>query len=241
MTIPGDTTSADEAALAFSALQDDASEAPDRGGAAQRKGAPGKARVERLIRDKEVADALAQTSAAQADALRQRLQNAGRPQDYRTPEDYTRAVAEQAVREVGAEILARQAEQAREIAARAAYDAWGEATAAFREKVPDFDEVAHNPNLAVTPIMAEAIRETPRGAEIAYYLGKNPGEAARIAALPPVSQVMAIARLETRLDTAQAAVSRAPEPIGALTGRGGNAGKPLDQMTFDEYRRARGY
>ncbi|ADP72502.1 hypothetical protein Rvan_3317 [Rhodomicrobium vannielii ATCC 17100] len=137
MTTPDDTPSADEAALAFSALQDDASEAADRGGSAQRKGAPRKARVDRLIRDKEVADTLAQTSAAQAQQLRQRLQSAGRPQDYRTPEDYTRAVAEQAVREVGAEILARQAEQAREIAARAAYDAWGEATAAFREKVPD--------------------------------------------------------------------------------------------------------
>ncbi|MBT3070945.1 hypothetical protein KKP04_08700 [Rhodomicrobium sp. Az07] len=241
MTTPDDTTSADEAALAISAFQDDASEAGGRNGPAQRKGAPRKARVDRLIRDKEVADALAQTSAAQAQALRQRLQNAGRPQDYRTPEDYTRAVAEQAVREVGAEILARQAEQAREIASRAAYDAWGESTAAFRERVPDFDEVAHNPNLAVTPIMAEAIRETPLGAEIAYFLGKNPGEAARLAALPPVSQVMAIARLEARLDTAQSAISRAPEPIGALTGRGGSAAKPLDQMSFDEYRRARGF
>jgi len=241
MTHPDDTSSADEAALASFVRPDDSSDAETGTPRTARKGSPRGTRVERLIRDKEVADTLAQTSAAQAQALRERLQAAGRPQDYRSPEDYTRAVAEQAVREVGAEILARQAEQAREIATRAALDAWGEATAAFREKVPDFDEVAHNPNLAVTPIMAEAIREAPRGAEIAYYLGKNPGEAARIAALPPVSQVMAIARLELRLDAAQAAVSRAPEPIGALTGRGGSAGKPLDQMSFDEYRRARGF
>ena len=83
-------------------------------------------RVHQLIRDKRTAEALATNSAAQAAALRGRVQSAGRPQDYRAPEDYTRAVAEQAVREVGAEILARQASQAQQIAARAAQDAWAE-------------------------------------------------------------------------------------------------------------------
>ena len=91
-------------------------------------------RVQKLIRDKQSADAFAASSAAQAAALRERFQNAGRPQDYRAPEDYTRAVAEQAVREVGAEILNRQASQAQEIAARAAQDAWEESTAEFRIK-----------------------------------------------------------------------------------------------------------
>ena len=62
-------------------------------------------RVQQLIRDKRTAEALAANTAAQAAALRNRSQSAGRPQDYRAPEDYTRAVAEQAVREVGAEIL----------------------------------------------------------------------------------------------------------------------------------------
>jgi hypothetical protein len=198
-------------------------------------------RMQQLIRDKQVADALASSSAAQAAALRERLPAAGRPQDYRAPEDYTRAVAEQAVREVGAEMLARQASQAQEFAARAAQDAWAESTAEFRQKAPDFDAVAHNPNLAVTPIMADAIRESSKGAEIAYYLGKNPGEASRIASLAPVSQATAIARLETRLGTAQRSVSRAPQPVGTLSGRAGGGGKALEDMSFEEYRRARGF
>ena len=199
-------------------------------------------RVQQLIRDKRAAEALAATSAAQAAALRERSQSAGRPQDFRAPEDYTRAVAEQAVREVGAEILARQASQAQEIAARAAQDAWAESTAAFREKAPDFDAVVHNPNLTVTPIMADAIRESSRGAEIAYYLGKNPVEAARIASLPPVSQATAITRLETRVvGVGSASVSRAPQPVSTLSGRSGSAGKRLEDMTFEEYRRARGF
>ncbi len=198
-------------------------------------------RVQKLIRDKQTADALAASSAAQAAALRERFQNAGHRQDYRAPEDYTRAVAEQAVREVGAEILSRQASQAQEIAARAAQDAWVEFTADFRQKVPDFDAVAHNPNLAVTPVMADAIRELSRGAEIAYYLGKNPAEAARIASLAPVSQATAIARLESRAGSTHASVSRAPQPLGTLSGRSGGAGKPLEDMSFEEYRRARGF
>ena len=107
--------------------------------------------------------------------------------------------------------------------------------------MPDFEAVAHNPDLTITPVMADAIRESHRGAEIAYYLGKNPAEAAKIASLPPVSQAMAIAHLEARLGAIQTNMSRAPEPVPTLSGRSGGTGKPLQDMSFEEYRRARGY
>lgn len=241
MTEHDEISSVEDAALA-SAAQSEPTE--NEGGAAPitpPQEADRSGRVQQLIRDKRAADALAASSAAQAAALRDRMQHAGRPQDYRAPEEYTRAVAEQAVREVGAEILARQASQAQEIAARAAHDAWTESTAEFRQKAPDFDAVAHNPNLTVTPVMADAIRESSRGAEIAYFLGKNPTEAARIAGLPPVSQATAIARLESRLSAGLASVSRAPQPVGTLSGRSGSAGKRLEDMDFEDYRRARGF
>ena len=198
-------------------------------------------RIRGFIQQKQAADALAARSTAEAAALRHGSQNAGRPGDYRAPEEYTRAIAEQAAREVGAGLLARQAVQAQELAARAAQDAWAETTAEFRQRVPDFDAVANNPNLAVTPVMADAIRESARGAEIAYYLGKNPGEAAHIASLPPVSQATAIARIEGRLGAGGVSVSRAPEPVGTLTGRSSGSAKPVEDMDFDEYRRFRGY
>jgi hypothetical protein len=198
-------------------------------------------RLEQLMREKRAAETVAARSMAEAAALRERLQQPGRPQDYNAPEEYTRAVAEHAVREVGVDMLARQASQAQQIAAKASQDAWMEATADFRQKVPDFETVAHNPNHPVTPIMADAIRESDRGAEIAYYLGKNPAEAAQISALPPVSQATAIARLEQRVGAASVPVSRAPEPIGTLSGRSGSAGKPLEEMDFEDYRRARGF
>jgi hypothetical protein len=243
MTGDDEIPSADEALLASSANQ---SESSDSDGGAEAVAAPPQdgereGRIQQLIRQKQTADAVAARSAAEAAALRERIPNPGRPQDYRAPEDYTRAVAEQAVREVGADMLARQAAQAQEFAAKAAQDAWLETTADFRQRVPDFDAVAHNPNTAVTPVMADAIRESSRGAEIAYYLGKNPAEAAQIAGLAPLSQATAIARLESRLGPASVPVSRAPQPVGTLSGRGGSAGAALEDMDFEDYRRARGF
>ncbi len=234
------TPSMDDAALA-SSREDSTNEndGPAGATAASQQTLEGESHLAELNRRKHLAEALAARSAAEAEALRR--QGPGRPEDYRAPEDYTRAVAEQAVRDVGADLLARQAAQAQDFAARAAQDAWAESTAEFRRKVPDFDTVAHNPNLAVTPIMADAIRESSRGAEIAYYLGKNPSEAAKIASLPPLSQATAIARLEGRLSNGQASISRAPQPVGTLSGRGGSGGQALEDMSFEDYRRARGY
>jgi len=237
----GNIPSVDDATLASFTESEPSGNEGGTGGPASPPPPAQNARVQQLIREKAAADALAARSTAEAAALRGSAQAPGRPQDYSAPEDYTRAVAEQAVREAGAGMLARQAAQAQELAARAAQDAWTEAAAEFRQKVPDFDAVAHNPNLAITPVMADAIRESGRGAEIAYYLGKNPAEAAQIAGLPPVSQATAIARLEGRLAAGTSSVSRAPQPVSTLSGRGGSQAKPLDDMDFEEYRRARGF
>lgn len=228
MTAQDGTPSVDDDALASPAQtnpgqgEEDAGSTASPGQASAREG-----RIRELIHQKQVADAVAARSAAEAAALRNGLQNPGQPRDYRAPDDYTRAIAEQAAREVGAGLLARQSAQAQEFAARAAQEAWSESAAGFRQRVPDFDAVAHNPNLSITPIMADAIRESGKGAEIA--------------ALPPVSQATAIARIEGRLGTNAVSVSRAPQPVATLSGRGGSAGKPLEDMDFEEYRRARGF
>jgi hypothetical protein len=242
MTAQDGTPSVDEDALASPAQTNPGQSGDDAGS----PGTPGQAaaregRIRELSHRKQVADAVAARSAAEAAALRSASQAPGSPRDYRTPEDYTRAIAEQAAREVGAGLMARQAAQAQETAARAAQEAWSETAADFRQRVPDFDAVALNPNLAITPVMADAIRESGRGAGIAYYLGKNPAEASRIAALPAVSQATAIARLEGRLGAGAVSVSRAPEPVSTLSGGSGGGGKTLEDMDFEEYRRTRGF
>ena len=49
-----------------------------------------------------------------------------------------------------------------------------------RSKYEDFEQVAYNPNLKITTVMAQSIQASDNGAEIAYYLGANPREAERI-------------------------------------------------------------
>jgi hypothetical protein len=48
-------------------------------------------------------------------------------------------------------------------------------------------------------------------------------------------------RLESRIGEGAAPASKAPPPFTALSGRGGSAGKTLEDMNFEEYRKARGF
>ena len=102
-----DSSSVDDAALASAgqmeanATEGGALPSPKVNGGEPARGS----RVHQLIREKHAAEALATRSMAESAALRERLQNPGRPQDYRAPEDFTRAVAENAVaKRVGADL-----------------------------------------------------------------------------------------------------------------------------------------
>jgi len=43
-----------------------------------------------------------------------------------------------------------------------------------RGKYDDFEQVAYNPNLPITNVMAETIHSSDIGPDLAYYLGSNP-------------------------------------------------------------------
>ena len=188
----------------------------------------------------------AELAAADLAKLEPILNKQLRIEDFDANEKYINAVTEQAVARARAEIhrsTFAQAQQAAEAAGKAAWDA---RTADFRQKVPDFDAVAHNPNLAITPVMADAMRQSDLGGEVAYYLGKNPSEAMRIARLNLVGQVRALVALESRITKAQDAAkakkaSAAPTPAETTPKGGGVASKSLDDMGFEEYAKARGY
>ncbi len=93
------------------------------------------------------------------------------------------------------------------------------------EKYDDFKQVVENPALHITPIMAETIRASEIGPDVAYYLGSNPREAEKIAALPPFLQAKEIGKLEVKL-TASPPVrktSSAPPPIAPVTSRTSSA------------------
>jgi hypothetical protein len=90
-----------------------------------------------------------------------------------------------------------------------------------REKYDDFEQVAYNPNLPITTVMAQTIQASDVGPEVAYHLGANPKEAERISRLPPFLQAKEIGKLEAKLiaEPPTKKTSTAPAPIAPVTAR----------------------
>jgi len=90
-----------------------------------------------------------------------------------------------------------------------------------RSKYEDFEQVAYNPKLPITNVMAEAIKSSDIGPELAYHLGTNPKEADRISKLSPLAQAKEIGRIEAKLaaDPPVKRTSSAPAPISPVSAR----------------------
>jgi hypothetical protein len=91
-----------------------------------------------------------------------------------------------------------------------------------RTKYEDFEQVAYNPKLKITQVMAETIQASDMGPDVAYYLGTNPKEAERISKLAPFVQAKEIGRIEAKIaaDPPVKKTSSAPAPFQAVTPRG---------------------
>jgi len=94
---------------------------------------------------------------------------------------------------------------------------------AARDKYEDFEQVAYNPKLPITDVMAQTIQASDNGPDIAYYLGTNPKEADRIARLAPFLQAKEIGRLEAKVasEPVTKQTSKASAPISPVTPRNG--------------------
>jgi len=90
-----------------------------------------------------------------------------------------------------------------------------------RGKYEDFEQVAYNPKIPITNVMAEAIQHSDIGPDVAYFLGSNPKEAERISRLSPYAQAKEIGRLEAKLADSPPVkkTSSAPTPITPVTAR----------------------
>jgi hypothetical protein len=100
-----------------------------------------------------------------------------------------------------------------------------------RAKYDDFEQVAYNPSLPITNVMAEAIQSSDIGPEVAYFLGTNPKEAERISKLTPYVQAKEIGKIEAKLadNPPVKKTSSAPTPITPVTAR--TTGSPAYDTT----------
>jgi hypothetical protein len=140
------------------------------------------------------------------------------PDQYATTEEYVDALTNSKAQQI---VQQQQfAKQQQEL-----LGSYHDKEEAARDKYEDFEQVAYNPKLPITDVMAQTIQASDNGPDIAYYLGTNPKEADRIARLAPFLQAKEIGRLEAKVasEPVTKQTSKAPAPISPITPRSGGS------------------
>lgn len=161
--------------------------------------------------------------------------------DYSDPAEFDRANLRHAVKEARADELKAERDATAEEALADKAAIWQAQVSEARENYPDFDAVALRADLPISREMGDIIAESHRGAEMAYYLGKNPDEAKRISQLPPLKAARELGRLEAELTPKPRKISNAPPPVQTVTASGGGKTADLSKLGYDDYRKAMGY
>jgi len=145
-------------------------------------------------------------------------------EQFESPEAYADALAYKKAEELIAQ--RDQARQQSEI-----LETYHEKEEEARNKYDDFEQVAYNPKLSITTVMAQSIQASEVGPEVAYYLGANPKEADRISRLAPILQAKEIGRIEAKManDPPVKKTTSAPAPISPVTAR--SSGSPAYDTT----------
>ena len=140
------------------------------------------------------------------------------PDQFTTTEDYVEALTTSKAQQIVQQ--QQYAKQQQEL-----LGSYHEKEEDARGRYEDFEQVAYNPKLPITNVMAQTIQAADNGPDIAYYLGTNPKEADRIARLTPILQAKEIGRLEAKVasEPATKRTSSAPAPISPVTARGGHS------------------
>lgn len=159
---------------------------------------------------------------------------------FTTPEAYDEAVIAWATKqgeEKGkAEALEANRRSAVQAQAKALVDSYQERKAAFEAEHDDFAEVAEADDLPISIPMAQALMLAENGPQVAYHLGQNKDEAARIAKLDPAAATFEIGKLAAKLSSPQATPRpRKHNPITPVGAGGADIVKSPDEMSMDEY------
>jgi hypothetical protein len=231
--------------------QEDAAPAkPGKGGSRAR-------RIDRLTRENEELRRLLAQPAKPQDKPSEPAQAAapGKPklEDFTTLESYQEALTDWKLDQ--REQTRKEAEKrtAAEETVRKEQDSWAKREKAARKAHDDYDDLIDTVKIPAGPgVLAarQAMLEDDNGAELLYYLAKNPKELERIAGLAPASAAVAIGKLSAKFDHPPA-----PEPPGKprITGApkppppSGRAGKtasddpndPEVQKDFPRWAKAR--
>lgn len=142
------------------------------------------------------------------------------PDNFATTEEYVEALAEKKAAD-----MVEQREKSRQATTIEATFRDREDEA--RDRYADYEAIAYT--APISDLMAEVIKASDIGPDLAYHLGKNPDEAERIASLSPLLQAKELGKLELKLaDLPKQGkqTTKAPAPISPVTP--GGAAKVFD-------------
>lgn len=125
---------------------------------------------------------------------------------------------------------------------------WSERQAEATKSIADYKEVVESvdlPNTPATQAFAAAVLESEMGPQVMYYLGKNPQEVERLAALSPLSAVRELGKIENKLSTPPLAPTRVaakplPKPPAVVGGDQGPVQVDLEKADMRTFRREMG-
>lgn len=142
---------------------------------------------------------------------------APKPGDFASDAEYNEALLEHRIDSRVNDGLAKtataQADKFNQEANTAAGEAYNQRVAETISRIPDFVEVVSKADIAISPALQEALRDSDKGPELVYHLAKNPGEAERLNGMNVRQMDREIGRLETTIG----AKSAPPAPPAART------------------------
>jgi DNA segregation ATPase FtsK/SpoIIIE-like protein len=197
-----------------------------------------KKRIDKVTRQKYEAIAESNRLKAELEQLRAQFapkQEAPDISQFDTMDDYVEALTEYKLQQKAQSAQSQQAKQTQE---QAIAQDWVAKVEKARSVAPDFDEVFSNvADVPFAQVALDAVAQHPKGAEIAYILGKDPSEAYRIAALAPYQQLMAIGEVAARANLPKPkTVSTAPAPVKPVSGGASNSAPPADMDEWVKWR-----
>jgi hypothetical protein len=159
------------------------------------------------------------------------------PNKFDDNADYTVAKIEhsQTVRDIAKS--EKQIQEAEQEKTAAIAEAWRTRSAEYSAEVPDFDQVVYGKlNDKISPATATMLAEMEEGPAVAYNLGKNLEEAARIERLPDRAKAIELGKLAGKLTTpAPRKVTTAPAPIDAISGSKPSNSLSYERMSNEDY------
>lgn len=202
-------------------------------------------RIDRLTQEKyrlrAELDFLRGQQPQQAQPAQQAQQPSQAPklEQYNSIEEYLDALADhkasQKFDHLAKEREAKESQTRQQQEVAKLHESYTKQTEQARQAYGDFDDVVQDPDLPISQAMAEAIMRSTNGADVAYYLGKNPDQAARIASLDPFSAAVEIGRIAATVVRPQPRkTSNAPPPIQPVGARATPVTDP-DKMSADEW------